>query len=514
MPSVNDRLSAACFSIGLAGLHLFALGLWWHRAVAIAGIVLMLAGLLRPGVGWRRFGRIASVQAVILWLLYLAFQLATVAVTDTAPFRMHWEAALRWSYLAGFLLVAYYLQGQCRRIFSILAWAVAGFFLGRLAYLDELLQHGYDFWRFRHQLGFPTAIPLGQYAATVLLILLILGPRFLACRGWGARAAWLLGLAIATECVFLSQSRGVWGALLGVLVLVSVSARRMVSPLWRQYRKAVVLVAALGLVVGMGQYSVLAHRLAEEGQTYRQLLHGNVAAIPMQRADGSEYSIGVRVAMWRFGIVHWLERPWFGWGPAGTRHLIACCAPEVFRRFNDLHSAPVELLLRFGVVGLVLAAAVGVTAVTPVLQALRTRRLPADVFLLVMAALSLHGLLALVNFRMLNYDWRFFWFLYGGIAASFAFVRENDREIETSHRSVALRQGRGEKTQARREGEAAPAEVSFRALVPGRTVGPAPLRFLRGLRPASKCQAGAGAPPAEGNGSGRLPGVSAPFFPL
>jgi len=93
----------------------------------------------------------------------------------------------------------------------------------------------------------------------------------------------------------------------------------------------------------------------------------------------------------------------------------------------------VELLLRFGIVGLVLVAAVGVTAVTPALRALRTRRLPADVFLLVMAALSLHGLLALVNFRMLNYDWRFFWFLYGGIAASFAFVRENDREIETSH---------------------------------------------------------------------------------
>ncbi len=95
-------------------------------------------------------------------------------------------------------------------------------------------------------------------------------------------------------------------------------------------------------------------------------------------------------------------------GPAGTRYLIACCAPEVFRRFNDLHSAPVELLLRFGIAGLALAVAVGVTAVTPALRALRTRRLPPDVFLLVMAVLSLHGLLALVNFRMLNYDWRFF----------------------------------------------------------------------------------------------------------
>ncbi len=510
MPSVNDRLAA----LGLAGLYLFALGLWWHRAVAVAGIALMLAGLLRPGVGWRRFGRIASVKAAILWLLYLAFQLATVAVTDPVSFPGHWKAALRWSYLAGFLLVAYYLQGQCRRIVSVLAWAVAGFFLGRLAHLDELLQQGHEFWRFRHQLGFPTAIPMGQYAATVLLTLLILGPRFLARHGRLAWVVWFLGLAIAAECVFLSQSRGVWGTLLGVLVLVSFFAWRMAPSLWRRYRKAVVLFAALGVLVGMSQYSVLAHRLAEEGQTYRQLLQGNFAAIPMQRADGSEYSIGVRVAMWRFGIAHWLERPWFGWGPAGTRRLIACCAPEVFRRFNDLHNAPVELLLRFGIVGLVLVAAVGVTAVRPALRALRTRRLPVDVFLLVMAALSLHGLLALVNFRMLNYDWRFFWFLYGGIAASFAFVKENDRETETSHRPVALRQGSGEKAQARREGEAAPAEVPFRTLVPGRTFGPASLRFLRGLRPASKRQAGAGAPPAEGDGSGRLPGVSAPFFPL
>ncbi len=310
MPSVNDRLAA----LGLAGLSLFAVGLWWHRMVAIAGIALMLAGLLRSGIEWRRFGRIAAVKAAGLWLLYLAFQLALVAVTDPALFPGHWKAALRWSYLAGFLLVAYYLQGQCRRIVSILAWAVAGFFIGRLVYLDELLQQGHEFWRFRHQLGFPTAIPMGQYAATVLLTLLILGPRFLARRGWFARVAWFLGLAIAAECVFLSQSRGVWGTLLGVLVLVSFSAWRMAPSLWRRYRKAVVLVAVLGLVVGVSQYSVLAHRLAEEGHTYRQLLQGDFAAIPMQRADGSEYSIGVRVAMWRFGITYWLERPWFGWG--------------------------------------------------------------------------------------------------------------------------------------------------------------------------------------------------------
>lgn len=420
--------AAVCFLIGLAGLYLFAFGLWLHKAVASAGIVLMLAGLLRPAVEWLRFWQTAVVKVVALWLLYMAFQLATVAVTDPGLIRIHGEAALRWSYLAGFLLVAYYLQGQGQRIVHVLSWATAGFFLGRLLYLDELFQRGHDFWRFRYALGFPTAIPLGQYAATVLLSLLILGPRFLArwhCRG--GRAVWLLGLVLATECVILSQSRSVWGALLLVVAFVLFSARRMALPLWRQYRKGIGWFVVLGLAVGMSQYSVIAERLAQEGQTYLQLLQGRFAAIPMQQADGGEYSIGVRVAMWRFGVAHWLERPWFGWGPGGTKLLIACCAPEVFRRFNDLHSAPVELLLRFGVVGLLLAAAIVLMAVKQALQAVQAQRLPADVFLLVMGALLLHGLVALVNFRMLNYDWRFFWFLYGGIAASFAFVEEHDQ---------------------------------------------------------------------------------------
>ena len=417
--------------MGLWGLYGFAFGLWFHRGVARVGIVLMLLALLLSSNHLCRFAKVPLVRVVALWLIFLGCRFLLVLPAHPELARLHGEGVLRMAYLAGFLLVAFHIEGQAYRIVNVLLLAVTGFFLGRLLYLNEITQQGWDFWRFRHELGFPTAIALGQYAATVILTLLILRRRlFNRWRHWGVRTAWGLGLALALECLVLSQSRSAWVALLAVILFVPVLARWAGMPCRRLGLQGIGWLVVLGIAVGLSQYRVIAERLSQEGQVYLQLFRGQMDAIPMQQPDGREYSIGVRVAMWRFGIGHWLEKPWFGWGPGATGALIACCAPEVFKRFNDLHSAPVELLLRLGLTGLSLAAVIVLMVVWQLIRALRKKQIETDLFLSVLAALLLHVVLSLVNFRLLNYDWRFFWFLYGGIAASFAFAVRNGNETE------------------------------------------------------------------------------------
>jgi hypothetical protein len=48
---------------------------------------------------------------------------------------------------------------------------------------------------------------------------------------------------------------------------------------------------------------------------------------------------------------------------------------------------------------------------------------PRDLFLVVLAALALDALVGLTNCRTLSTDWKFFWLLFAGSAASFALHR-------------------------------------------------------------------------------------------
>lgn len=428
---------------GVVGLYLFSLGMWIHKGISNAGIFLMLLGLLFSGwnfpkaaVGRHRIAgllRSPVFVVTILWVLYLLLRMAQALHGDNAV--LHLKEGFRLIWLAGFLLVAWYLEGKEERILKVLGLACLSFFLGRLLYLDDLWQWKWDFWRYRYAMGLPTAIPFGQYAAAVTLGLMVMGKRFWrrkigCCKSW-LIGGWYMALAVALECLILSHSRGVWAAFVLVMVVVLVMGWRLfVNPrriLPFTIGSTVVLLIALGIV----QSEAVVERLQEEQEVYSVLLKGNVEKVPAQHDDGREYSVGVRVAMWRFGLRHWLEKPWIGWGPGATKALIECCAPDIFKRFNDLHSAYVEILVRLGLVGFLLMVAVAISVLISACQGLRESRLAADIFVFVVGALLLHALIAAVNFRMLNYDWRFYWYLFGGIAATFDLWRSDETEEDS-----------------------------------------------------------------------------------
>lgn len=162
-------------------------------------------------------------------------------------------------------------------------------------------------------------------AGVLNLLLLATLPRLLAERRlWGlALPAWivtLLGLAA-------TFTRGAWlGFAAGVLAL---------APLVRRARWLLIgllVVMLLGVFVGPQQLRL------------RFLTVG----------DRQDPTVKERVYMWESAINMWRERPWLGFGPGGVkREYRRFAQPEAIKqRTGHVHSAPLQILVERGVIGL------------------------------------------------------------------------------------------------------------------------------------------------------------------
>lgn len=378
--------------LGFFGLSLFALGLGWERGMARTGIALMLLGL--PFV-WRTFlaylKKSRAAQAGLLWLLFcLSYGLLAIEQFSIEPSVLAAvKPALRLAYLGGFFLVSFYL-GQ-ERIGRFLLLALLGFFLGRLVHFDELLSAGEAWWQRRYELGFPTAIVLGRYSATAVWGLLVFFP---------SRRRWLgvlLG-GLAFECLLLSQTRSAWLALLPLLVLLTLRFPGKVR--WGM---------AVFLLLMVLQWPALSSRIASEQETYRALFTGELPS-PIE-APGREKSIALRIWMFFHGLKLWLEKPLLGWGPGSTPALIERTFPPGFPHFNDLHSTPVELLVRLGVVGFLLFSWMVLAVIGSGWRGYKLGEIPPELARFAFGALWIFLFMSLFNVRWLSDDWRYYWFV-------------------------------------------------------------------------------------------------------
>jgi O-antigen ligase len=298
--------------------------------------------------------------------------------------------------------------------------AITGFFLGRIPYIPDLISSSQHWWSTRHALGFPTAIPMGQYAFAVMLGLLIFGPRIFALKNRGFSMLWLIAIGIALQFLVISQSRSVWLA-----APIFVSATILVGWQMKIFSKKQVggvlaAIVALAIVTAAIQASTIQKRLTTESETWNQIFEGDIDQIPSTRETGTVKSIGIRVNMIEFGFEKWLERPVFGWGPGASKMLIQCCAPESFQLFNDLHSAYPETLMRFGLAGTLILVALVLSLIRDGIKGAQEGGLPRDVLLFVLICLALHFVVAIANYRVINYDWRFYWIFFAGIAMAFS----------------------------------------------------------------------------------------------
>ncbi|EIC20285.1 O-antigen ligase family protein [Thiorhodovibrio frisius] len=415
------RFDGSALRLQQATLWLFGISLFLIPAGLAGALVLLWLGFLLAAGSRETLGSLRD-PAVLLVLAFVLYSPARQLIGQWLggeSTKGDWGGVGEWMQLAAVFPFALALRADAARLRQVLVLALIGLLICIPLRADwELLLLDPGQWLMaRDGFGF-VVIAFGLYCAAALLGVLFL--RWPSGRTITA-ARWLAGLVLAQGLLF-SQSRASWLAFLAALV-VGLWLRRSnspglswpwagIKPGWRAWA-AVILLA----VVGGLNASLVLNRLTQEADSAVVLLE--------QPSDLTvQTSIGLRWRAQQLGLNLWLERPWFGWGADTTPSLIAASAEDYAlidagEVLVHLHNSYLEILVQFGLVGLVLFFALVAALFQGVLAAWRQRLLPADLAIFLICLLLLTLIWNFFNFRMLHQDWRGFWALVAGSALSF-----------------------------------------------------------------------------------------------
>ncbi|MFN2328645.1 MAG: O-antigen ligase family protein [Chromatocurvus sp.] len=417
---------AAMAEPGSVGLYLFALTAFSQRALAVVGCLLMLYALWRDrSRAWPLLRQTPLFWCTAALAAYTVARTGLAVAQDPQNAALHAKDAARILYLCAFIAIAWALHGDHTRILRFLVAAAAGFVAARLWHFDWQLNYPQPWWQMRLGLGLET-IGLGYYAGTLLLGMLVFAPRMLA-QAHRPRDIAGIGLlltavvAAGLQWVILSQSRAAWLALLPLTALAALFA---LHSSWRRGGlPALALMSAplaLLLVIGGLNAPNLMQRLAEEQHTIGLLLDGNLDAISSADERGWEHSIGTRIQMLEAGYRQWLGAPFLGFGPAASKLTLLASDDRVLQQYNDYHNVALDMLVRYGMLGLLLLLLCGKYTLSSGWQAWRRGLLPTDTALFLAGTLCLLLASSLSNFRLLNFDFRYWLFIVAAPMTTFA----------------------------------------------------------------------------------------------
>lgn len=409
---------SACFCVFLFAASLFVLP-------ALANVALVSAGLLmlsRPRSAWDRLRGHPLWLPLGLALAYLAAHLLWQAVAvGHVPPPAREEALDLFKYLL-LIPVAWVVAGQPQRARWMLALAGAGLVVQVLLQapwgeLADLHASGA-----RVDFGF-TSVAAGLYCATGLLGVLVLVPASMPAPGrrrGGVLVAAAVAVAVLTAALLLSRSRGAWLALL--LALPSCLsggrlARRSLRPV-----QAVLGLCMVAVLLAGGES--VARRVVDDASAYRALLETVQADddAAAQRAWGEipHNSVGLRLHLWRLALDTWRQQPLLGHGLGVHGEVIAGSPDQGLRHLVHLHSIYLDLAVRLGVVGLLLAAALPGSLALGLRRAARDGLQAPDLLRFLLGVLVLTAVWSLFDFRLFKLDFRLYSVLPAGIALGLA----------------------------------------------------------------------------------------------
>jgi O-antigen ligase len=425
---------------GLDGLRLFALHglalcLFLAPAGVAAGLLLIWLWFLLRLMRGPRLPSHPVVWLALLFALYALLQLGFPRVEPVAEGTAAWVVALSWAQLIVFVPVAYALGGREPLVLRLLLLALIGLVLGTLWRLDWalLVSDAAAFFDARPGFGFP-ALGYALFSGTALIGLLTLRRRCWL-RADGRLRPWALplwggALVLLAEGFILTQARGSWLGL-GLVGLLGLSLwlRQQLRVRGRIPRAPLITAAlALSVLIALNASEIL-DRLSDEQEVAQQLLRGEQ---PVEQIT----SITLRWSAQRFGLEHWLQRPWLGWGPGASYPLMLEAVADSAGSdaaaglwdptdgvLKHLHNSYLEILTQLGLVGLALWMAMAVLLMLGIVGGLRQGSLSRDLGLFLLLALLYLALWSLFNFRMVHQDFRGYWALLAGVALSLALYR-------------------------------------------------------------------------------------------
>ncbi|MGX2041931.1 O-antigen ligase family protein [Methylocaldum sp. MU1018] len=420
---------------GVTAALAFAFFAWLSPAGANIALAVFSAACLLNRSAWPVLRR-----DPVLWL-FAAFGIYLVLGAHWASrelpetHRLQIRDASNWLKLFAFLPLAWWLRADLRRIHWTLILATTGLLIGMLSRADwSSVLH----MTVNERTGFKLKIIFsGLVSAAVVMGLLIYAPRVRngssdALRHAVRLAFWLVALYLSSYMLIASKSRGAWlAALIAIPCALGIrylwNTEKAERPHGRSLPFLLLPLAVLAALLVLNRGEILT-RLNQENGIVSSILQGETRNLPRT-------SIGFRHDIQKFGLQKYLERPWFGWGPGSTEHLIETSGrPELIHPqtkgaawMDHFHNTYLEILVRFGIFGTLLLAATTFLIVKTLWRAYRTGLLPKDHFAFLIGSLGLLAIWSLFDFRILHGDCRAYWILLAGIAYSFAWRPEVTR---------------------------------------------------------------------------------------
>ncbi len=281
----------------------------------------------------------------------------------------------------------------------------------------------------------------GHYSAVLSFGFLAFGPRILKRTGTAGSTClrvlfWLAGLGVSLEILVLSGSRTSWlaWALVSALLLPWLYAAEFRSrgkALSGPGKLLFLLAAGLMAILVLSNLPRIKNRIAYtftfDTRILQELFSSKDRDELFQNWDGTlSQGLLIRSALSAYGIRLALERPWTGWGV--RQHLPDLVAEKTgiaeFKKLKHLHNGYVVLLARFGLPGAGLCFLAAALLFSGIVSARRAGGLSRDSAFFLFGTLLITALVSSTNFRWTQMDFRFFWLILAGMAASWR-MRQN-----------------------------------------------------------------------------------------
>lgn len=419
-------------------LLLFAFAAWYRTGLANVALgTLGLLFILDLPRNWQRLLRDPALWLIgggALVVTLLAWRAATLFPELAAE---QWESLSGWLRPLLFILVAWWLRGDPHLARWMLAAALVGLVMGILhrAEVEDLeaivgLFRGNFGISARGDFGF-TGLGLAFLSSVALLGLVSFDQEIkrislmglsLPGFGWGL---WILAVVFFLIILLVTQARGATlglALLIMLLIIHRMAGRIRAASLWKGKKLGIYFLTGL-LVISLASalFWISIDRTARDFTT---LVH------PESQANYSyDSSTGTRLNLYRIGIALINERPLLGWGPgtSATRDLVpsrvldfSTSDLEGAPAWAHLHSVPIEILVRFGLIGGIL----GLIIIALLVQSYRVMRRcvfdpPLYLFLVLGGLMSVF--FSVYDFRLIRIDFGFFFILFFGILYSFRF---------------------------------------------------------------------------------------------